>query len=328
MVDSEQRDPAVILRELGLKEYEARCFTALTRVPQGTAKEVSDIADVPRTRVYDAVDQLQSYGLVDIQHSTPQRFRAIPVEEAVTLLRNQFDDRFDTLRDALTDLEPVGEEGLETGANVWSTTGEGAITNRAIGFVDSAEEEIVLVLDGGGEKVTSDRLLDRLRAATDRGVTVYIGALSTATHEEVGAAVPDGRVFESGLEWLQPQSDAEDERIGRLLLVDRNKLLLSSLGSHSSEESAIWSDSVGNGLTVIGRRLLAAGLDREREDLDIAENDAAETESATEPTGTKPTGTEPTRADTSGGTGGAEDPGEYEATDGTDGTERTGTGEE
>jgi sugar-specific transcriptional regulator TrmB len=271
-----QSEPIEILRELGLKEYEARSFVALTRVPQGSAKEISEIAAVPRTRVYDAVDQLQSYGLVDVQHSTPQRFRAIPVEEAVALLRREFDDRFDSLRESLEAVEPVGDEALESGANVWTTGGEEAITSRATQFVDSAEEEIVLVLDGGDDtELTPERLLDRLRAATDRGVTVYVGALSEGTYEEVQARVPGVEVFESELEWLQPQTEKESERIGRLLLVDRRKVLLSSISSGSSNgETAIWSDSVGNGLTIIGRRLLAAGLDREAENLDNAERGA------------------------------------------------------
>jgi len=270
--DTSSSDPAAILRELGLKEYEAQCFVALTRIPYGSAKDISEIAAVPRTRVYDAVEQLQSYGLVDVQHSNPQQFRAIPTEEAVALLQRQFDQRFETLRGALDDLDPVGEETLDGGANVWSTSGTQAITRRATQFVDSAEEEIVFVIDGGGMELIPERLLDRLRTATERGVTVYVGALSAATYEEVQASVPEVEVFESELEWLQPQTDEEVEHIGRLLLVDRGKVLLSSFSPQNSDsETAIWSDSVGNGLTIIGRRLLAAGLDRQAENLDSAE---------------------------------------------------------
>jgi sugar-specific transcriptional regulator TrmB len=267
--ETDPPDPTEILRNLGLKKYEARCFVALTRIPHGTAKTVSDTADVPRTRVYDAVDQLQSYGLVDVQHSNPQQFRAIPIEEAVSLLRRRFDQQLDTLQDSLGDLDPIGEESLASQGNVWTTRGDQSVTSRAIQFVDSAEDEIVLVLDGVDGGRIAERLLERLRAAAERGVTIYIGTLSESTYEQVAAAVPNARTFESGLEWLQPQTDEEHERIGRLLMVDRGALLLSSLGSHTpEEETAIWSDSVGNGLLIIARRLLAAGLNREDEQLD------------------------------------------------------------
>ena len=122
--DTDPPNPVEILRDLGLKEYEARCFVALTRMPHGTAKAVSDTADVPRTRVYDAVDQLQAYGLVDVQHSNPQQFRAIPVDKAVTLLRRDFDQQFDDLQHALDALDPVGGDALQDQGNVWTTVGD------------------------------------------------------------------------------------------------------------------------------------------------------------------------------------------------------------
>jgi sugar-specific transcriptional regulator TrmB len=64
------------LEQLGLTEYEARCFVALTRLPHGTAKEVGKVADIPRSRVYETMDRLQDRGLVDIQKGDPRRFRA------------------------------------------------------------------------------------------------------------------------------------------------------------------------------------------------------------------------------------------------------------
>lgn len=250
---------ADILGELGLKKYEAESYVALTRIGQGTAKDVSEVADVPRTRVYDAVEQLREYGLVDVQHSNPKQFRAVTTDEAVSLLRDRFDDHFDTLSETLNGLDTV-EDSQNAEPSVWTTTGENTITNRAINFIDKAEDEIILVIDKEGR--ISERLLDTLAAAADRDISIFIGTLSSSSHEVVEEELPDARVFESELEWLQPGATQEDEAIGRLLLVDRKSLLLSSLSDHNgAEESAIWSEGVGNGLLVIARRLLAAGLD-------------------------------------------------------------------
>lgn len=71
-----------LLQELGLKEYEARCFVALNQLPNGTAKEIREISDVPRTRVYDAIRVLESEGLVEVQQSSPQVYRAVEISEA------------------------------------------------------------------------------------------------------------------------------------------------------------------------------------------------------------------------------------------------------
>lgn len=257
--ETAQTNAADTLGELGLKKYEAQTFVALTRVGQGTAKDVSEVADVPRTRVYDAVDQLREYGLVDIQRSNPKQFRAVSTEDAVSLLRERFDDRFDTLQNTLDDLDSVEENTQNAETSVWTTSGEGAITNRAIGFIDAAEDEIVLVIDKEGR--ISERILARLSVANDNGVSIYIGTLSGSSHEKIEAELPNVRVFESELEWLQSGTEDDDETIGRLLMVDRETLLVSSLNEHNgSEETAIWSEGVSNGLLVIARRLLSAGL--------------------------------------------------------------------
>ena len=60
-----------VLQRLGLKEHEARCFVGLSRVEAGTAKQLSEMTEVPRTRVYDAIRVLETQGLVEIQHSSP-----------------------------------------------------------------------------------------------------------------------------------------------------------------------------------------------------------------------------------------------------------------
>lgn len=51
-----ETDAIEALTELGLTEYEARCFVALSQLTQGTAKEISRVADVPQSRVYDVTE--------------------------------------------------------------------------------------------------------------------------------------------------------------------------------------------------------------------------------------------------------------------------------
>lgn len=54
-------------------------------------------------------------------------------------------------------------------------------------------------------------------------------------------ALPEVTVFESGLEWLQPQDAGEEVGIGRLLLTDRETLMVSSVNPHvGTDETAVW----------------------------------------------------------------------------------------
>lgn len=104
--DNGARETAVEqLTELGLGLYAARTFVALTVLSGGTAVEVSRTADVPRTRVYDAVAELSELGLVGVEDTTPKRFTAIGSDEAVDLFLGAYENRVETLRSSLSTLE-------------------------------------------------------------------------------------------------------------------------------------------------------------------------------------------------------------------------------
>lgn len=105
------RDEAVEqLEALGLSVYAARTYVALVDHESGTAKSVSERADVPRTRVYDAADELSEWGLVDIEPSTPKQFVPVSADTASELLSEEFTRRIELLSDVLRTVEATGEE--------------------------------------------------------------------------------------------------------------------------------------------------------------------------------------------------------------------------
>lgn len=247
-----------ILQQLGLKEYEARCFVGLTRLDTGTAKKLSEITEVPRTRVYDAIRVLEAQGLVEIQHSSPQRFRAVPLEEATETLRNQYEDRVERLRGALDTVDIAEADDSEPTQQIWAITGSDAIENRTGQLIEQATDEIVFVV--GDESLLTDELVETLNSVDD-DTDLIIGALTEPLQDEIRAAVPDATTFVSGLGWLRGTDPADDETaVGRLLLADRSTLLVSSILRKRGQEQAIYGEGFGNGLVVIARRLMAQGL--------------------------------------------------------------------
>ncbi|WP_245180506.1 TrmB family transcriptional regulator [Haloarcula amylovorans] len=259
-----QEHATELLQQLGLKEYEAKAFVALSRLPRGTAKEISDISEVPRTRVYDAIRVLETKGLVEIQHSNPQVFRAVPIDEAVETLRNEYDDRVETLRQTLEGLDPaVTDEEAEVTHEVWALAGAPGITSRTAQLIGDADNEVVIVL--GHRDVFTDDLADRLRQAQQRGVNVIIGTISNELRDQVEEALPETEVFVSELEWLTHSALPDDDtEIGRLLLADREAILVSSFhratGGGQAQEQAVFGGGFDNGLVTIVRRILATGL--------------------------------------------------------------------
>lgn len=258
------RDEAVTtsveqLKALGLSTYAARTYVALVRLGEGTAKDVHSVSDVPRTRVYDAVEELQDGGLVDVQHSSPKRFWPISVETTARHFKEEYDYRIDTLTDALDALSTKERSNEQRG--VWTVTGREAVTERVADFVRTADDEIVYMTV---EDLRSGEIIESLATASDRGVTIKLAEMADITEERLQEDLPEAEVFESIWNW-------DDTPAGRLLMVDQEKTLVSVLvegdGDHPPElrdETAIWGAGPKNSLVVVLKTMFTWQLDGAR----------------------------------------------------------------
>lgn len=258
--DSAATTAAELLQQLGLREYEAKCFVGLTQLSSGTAKQLGEITDVPRTRVYDAIRVLEAEGLVEIQHSSPKRFRAVPLSEATTTLRGQYDERIERLAGALANVEQIDEGNERVTQEVWALSSADAVANRTTELVRAATDEVVLVI--GHESLLTDTLTETLTDC-DEGVEVVVGAVDETVNERASETVSRATTFVSGLGWLAGSDD--QITVGRLLLVDRANILVSTVDPEVGDEHAVFGRGFRNGLVVVARRLMAQGLLAERD---------------------------------------------------------------
>lgn len=254
LTEPDDHDRAVeLLKELGMKTYEAECFAALARIPSGTARDISDVANVPRTRVYDATETLAEKGFVEVQHTNPQRFRAIPLSEAIGTLREQYEDRVEELHETLSAME--SEERSPDENEVWSLSAEGPLDGRVCEFVGEAQDELILAV--GDERCWNDRVAEALADAERRGVDVHLAGgghcpETLRPYEFEGASVT------SELDWLQSRSD--DVPLGRLLLVDARRLFVSTVQNPAGGERAIVAEGGANPFVALCRRLLGESI--------------------------------------------------------------------
>lgn len=244
---SQSRSTAIEqLETFGLSTSAAQTFVALVGLGEGTARDVSAVSQVPRTRVYDAAAELHDQGLVDIQHSSPKRFTAISAETTGRKFHQEYAHRVNVLTDALDDLEPIGRSAEQRG--VWTVTGREAVTDRVVEFIEDADDEVVFMTV---EDLLTEACLDALRAAADSDVTVRLAGVSPPVQAEIQAEIPEMQPFESIWEWT-------DLPAGRLLMVDEEKTLASVLvsgnGDHPPElndETAIWGTGEPTSLVVV-----------------------------------------------------------------------------
>ena len=250
------------LEQFGLREYEAKCFVSLTKITSGTARDVSEHIDVPRTRVYEAVRSLEADGLVEIQHSSPQQFRAIPVAEALEVLENRHQSRIERLEQSLTQLRIEADgDSHDLDPEVWSLAGADTITARTKRLIDSAETEVLLLV--GDRDVIADGVSDRLRSAANRGVDVVVGAGSESVRSQLVESTSELYIFESDFEWLSQDGQPHHLSVGRLMLVDDGGLLASTVAHADGNvrERAVCGNGSNNSLVLVLRGLLSQYLD-------------------------------------------------------------------
>ncbi len=251
-------DPAAVaveqLEQFGLSTYAARTFVALVSLGTGTAADVNRVADVPRTRVYDAVEELADMGLVDIQQSRPKEFWVPSVETTVGRFQQTVDSRVRSLEESLAALEPENHREKQNG--VWTVNGQQEVTDRVIEFIDVADEEIVYMTVSA---LLTEEVIAALREAVTRGVSIRLGGISPDVQQQIESSVPEAELFESLWLW-------SDTPAGRLLMVDDTTTLVSVQPSNGNAETAIWGAGETNSLVVVLRSIFTWRLEEQTGD--------------------------------------------------------------
>src|SRR3989337_2263830 len=97
-------------RYFSLNLYEVKIWTALLSRGVSTAGELSDIANVPRSRSYDVLESLEKKGFVVMKIGKPIKYIAVAPTEAVERIK-----RLEDLKttDVLQELQTLHSQGIE-----------------------------------------------------------------------------------------------------------------------------------------------------------------------------------------------------------------------
>ena len=150
------------------------------------------------------------------------------------------------LSGALEELEPAHRSEEQQG--VWTVNGQSVVTDRVIEFVQGADDEIVYMTV---EDLLTDDVIDALSTATERGVTISLGGVSSDVQGRIREDIPGAELFDSLWVW-------SDTPAGRLLMVDGTQTLVSVLlngddpaPTDPRSETAIWGSGETNSLVVV-----------------------------------------------------------------------------
>src|SRR5512135_1488294 len=113
---------AKLRRYFGLNLYEVKIWTALLSRGVSTAGELSDIANVPRSRSYDILESLEKKGFVVMKLGKPIKYMAVNPKEVVERVKKntkmEADEsikRLENLKstDVIQELNSLHTQGVE-----------------------------------------------------------------------------------------------------------------------------------------------------------------------------------------------------------------------
>jgi len=109
-------------RSFGLNLYEVKLWAAILSRGVSTAGELSDIADVPRSRTYDVLESLERKGFVIVKPEKPIKYMAIPPLEVLDRVHGKIradlinhSERINKLKesDMMAELGNLHKQGIE-----------------------------------------------------------------------------------------------------------------------------------------------------------------------------------------------------------------------
>ena len=152
------------LKNLGLNSYEVKLWVALLSRGVLTAGEISDIANVPRSRSYDVLESLEKKGFVVAKAGKPIKYSATPPLEVVARVKQKIrSDANEKIKDLISlknksvinDLVLLHEQGsdlIESTEMSGSLQGKSNIYNHLEVMLGTATKS-VLISSGQNEFV-------------------------------------------------------------------------------------------------------------------------------------------------------------------------------
>jgi len=195
-----QREITPKLRNLGLNSYESKLWTALLSRGVSTAGELSDIANVPRSRSYDVLESLEKKGFIIVKLGKPLKYIAVPPEDVLERVKKSVMENaesqarlLDEVKDSpllneLTLLYTNGVEMVEPSDLSGVIKGRKNLNNHLQERISKAKESVILHTTSQGILRKYQALKNVLKKAKERNVKIRIAApLNNVPKEELSA---------------------------------------------------------------------------------------------------------------------------------------------
>jgi sugar-specific transcriptional regulator TrmB len=227
------------LKSFGLNSYETKLWVALLSVGTSTAGELSDIANVPRSRTYDVLEGLEKKGFIITRIGKPIKYLAIAPEEVLERIKqkikkehSQKENTMNTLKESevMKNLELLYKQGVDTIEPTdisGSIKGRDKIYSHLNSMIRNAEKNILIITQ---EELYNKKILainKTLTKAQNKGIDLqfYLSTNDTNKTKKQKNVIYTNKID------------------SRLCIVDDQEVLLmlsQGLDIHEDYDIAIW----------------------------------------------------------------------------------------
>ncbi len=231
-------------RYFDLNLYEVKLWAALLSRGVSTAGELSDIANVPRSRSYDILESLEKKGFVVMKLGKPIKYIAIPPTEVVDRVKKNMHSnaqdkikRLETIRESplMSELETLHTNGINlvdptdiTGC----VRGRNNVYNHLDMLIKDAKSSVNIATTEKGFLRKAEGLRGTFEKARKRGVRIRIAAPLTK----------DNRRVADGLKGVA-EIKHNDKINSRFITIDGKDLvfmLMNDNDVHPSYDLGVW----------------------------------------------------------------------------------------
>ncbi len=238
------------LKGIGLNLYERKLWVALLARGTSTAGELSEIANVPRSRSYDILQSLAEKGFVVVQTAKPLRYVAINPAEALDRAKMRVEEEMKVTIERMSDLRssPIVKElnsvytqGMSmvspeeiTGA----LKGKYSVSQQMSTMFKVANKRINVVTTAEGLDELFESHYNDLKRAVERGVKVQVAVTGLEKSTEAVRGL-------NGIAEVRALSSKDLPIAGRFAVVDGKEIVFSLTDHkvHESQHMAFWSKS-------------------------------------------------------------------------------------
>lgn len=143
------------LQKLGLTRYEAKAYIGITNLIEGQANEIAEVSEIPRSKIYNTLKELNKKGFVTITKTRPIEYKAVSPRNIISKKKAELNKELEDSEEKLDEI--YNNKISEVQAPIWLIKTSDNIISKEVEIIKRARKSINIrigfLLENEGEEL-------------------------------------------------------------------------------------------------------------------------------------------------------------------------------